>query len=153
MSISLSEAGAERTIMVAGFSHTQVWSERSERGERGSEVMSPANNNNEQNLQWWVSVSSNSQLSGLHFQKQYQNGWWYPPHPARGAVHPHVHPLNSGQLWLRREVGCRLEIHFQISFRSVSDWSKCTAQQRGPLWLQGKHLVRWIWCVEWGCKV
>lgn len=47
MSISLSEAGAERTIMAAGFSHTGLI--REERGGGGSEVLSQANN--EQNLQ------------------------------------------------------------------------------------------------------
>lgn len=101
----------------------------------------------------WVSHQTANYLDCIFKSSTKMDGYIPSPPCKGGSSSLCIRPLNSGQLWLRREVGCRLEIHFQISFRSVSDWSKCTAQQRGPLWLQGKHLVRWIWCVKWGCKV
>ena len=89
MSISLSEAGAERTIMAADFSHTGLIREERERGERGSEVLSQAKN--EQNTKPTVMGECQIKQPTIWIVFSEAVPKWmviYPAHPARGAVHP-----------------------------------------------------------------
>lgn len=97
MSISLSEAGAERTIMAAGFSHTGlIREERGEReGGRGSEVLSQAKN--EQNTKPTVMGECHIKQPTIWiaFSKAVPKWMVIPSPPCKGAVHP----CASSKLW------------------------------------------------------